>query len=218
MGALQDKVAIVTASGGINREICRAFAIEGAKVVVLDIDESAAIDAVVEMESLGAQAMALRCDASATDEIMRAVKDAVDWFGSVDILVNGILPMSRDVALEDMTDADVDWALNHGPASALKFMRACHPYLADGGGHVINLHSDDDFAHVPTSAGREWGWDGITVNSLSTSGIHDGSPTPMSELDALITSLSSTAGRNTETGIGIAILPDPMPRSSRVAS
>ncbi len=201
MGVLQDKVAIVTAGGGVGREICTAFAKEGARVAVLDIDESAAIDVVTDLESLGAQAIALRCDITDADEITKAVKEAVDWFGTVDILVNSMPAISRDVALEDMTDADFDRALATGPAATLRFMRACHPYLADGG-HVINLNSHADLANVPTSAAREWGWHGITVNGLSAFGIHDEATAHIDELDALLKSMSSAPGEDVETDIG----------------
>lgn len=51
--------------------------------------------------------------------------------------------INRDVALEDMTDTDFDEALTTGPAATLRFMRACHPYLVDGG-YIINLNSCDD--------------------------------------------------------------------------
>ncbi len=45
-------------------------------------------------------------------------------------------------------------------------MRACHPYLVDGG-HVINVRSGAQAVVVPDSATREWDWYGITVSCLS---------------------------------------------------
>lgn len=153
MGVLQDKVAIVTGgAGGVGRGICTAFAKEGARVVIVDIDEPAAAKVVTDLESLGAQAIAIRCDISDADEINQAVHAAVEWFGTVDILVNNAQAATHDVALEDMTDDDFNLALATGPTAAFRFMKACHPYLT-GGGRVINLRSGAELVAMPYRAG-----------------------------------------------------------------
>jgi NAD(P)-dependent dehydrogenase (short-subunit alcohol dehydrogenase family) len=173
MGLLQDRVAIVTgASGGVGRGICTAFAREGARVVVIDTDEYAATNVATELESFGAQAVAIPCDIRDPDAITRAVTEAVDWFGTVDILVNNTSHLMRDVALEDMTDEDFEVALAIGPAATFRFMRACHRYLS-GDGHVINVRSETEVAVVPEAAVEEWNWYAITVNRLSPGELAD---------------------------------------------
>ncbi len=189
MSVLQDKVAIVTGgAGGVGRGICTAFAREGARVAIVDINESGAAALATELESVGAQALAIPCDISDADEITKAVKETVDWFGTVDILVNNAQAGTHDVALEDMTDADFDVALATGPMATFRFMKVRHPYLVDGG-RVINLRSGAEVVAMPNRAGyntakgaiaaltksaaREWGRHGITVNCLSPFVLHD---------------------------------------------
>ena len=91
---LREKVAIVTGgAGGIGLAICERYATEGARVIIADIDETAARN---RAESLGGSAMGLHLDV--TDE--RSVKDLVDAvigeFGGIDVLVNnaGIFDMA----------------------------------------------------------------------------------------------------------------------------
>lgn len=222
MGVLQDKVAIVTGgAGGVGRGICTAFAKEGARVVIVDIDEPAAAKVVTDLESLGAQAIAIRCDISDADEINQAVHAAVEWFGTVDILVNNAQAATHDVALEDMTDDDFNLALATGPTAAFRFMKACHPYLT-GGGRVINLRSGAELVAMPYRAGyntakgaiaaltksaaREWGRQGITVNCLSPLVLHDKAKAFFEdhpeELEGLLASVSIPRNGDAETDVG----------------
>lgn len=168
MGLLQDKVAIITgATNGAGLSICAAFTKEGARVAIVDMDEFAATALATDLASAGAQAIAVPCDVRNGDDITRSVNIAVDWFGTVDILVNNAQFATHDVALADMSDADFDLAMVTGPTATFRFMRACHPHLVNGG-HVINLRSGTDVVSMPNSAAREWGWYGISVNYLTT--------------------------------------------------
>jgi NAD(P)-dependent dehydrogenase (short-subunit alcohol dehydrogenase family) len=185
VGALQDKIAIVTGGGSaVGRAICTAFAKEGARVAIVDFDESAAAAVATELESFGAQAIAIGCDVSNAGEITMAVKATVDWFGTVDILANNAQAAINDVALEDMTDADFEVAIAAGPGATLRFMRACHPHLVDGG-HVINVRIGAEVIVVPDSATREWDWYGITVSSLSPA-VLDDNPTDIGRVAVLL--------------------------------
>lgn len=188
MGVLENKVAIVTgAGGGVGRGICTAFAKEGARVVIVDIDEPAAAAVADAVEALHADALAIRCDIRNADEIAHAVDATVDRFGTVDILVNNAQAATHDIALEDMSDSDFDLAMTTGPTATFRFMKACHPYLKDGG-RVINLRSAAELLALPNRAGynaakgaiaaltkaaaREWGGQGITVNCLAPKVMH----------------------------------------------
>jgi NAD(P)-dependent dehydrogenase (short-subunit alcohol dehydrogenase family) len=103
MGMLDGKVVVVTGSGrGIGRDIARAMAAEGAKVVVNDPgvsekgegrDEGPAAQVVDEIRRAGGTAVASTDSVAAWDSANRIVKAAVDAFGTLHAVVNnaGIL-------------------------------------------------------------------------------------------------------------------------------
>jgi NAD(P)-dependent dehydrogenase (short-subunit alcohol dehydrogenase family) len=113
----EGRVAIVTGAGrGIGREHALMMASEGAKVVVNDVggsrdgsghSEGPAHDVVAEIEGMGGQAAANGDDISSWDGAGAVVKQAIDTFGGLDIVVNnaGIL---RDRMLVNMTEEEWD--------------------------------------------------------------------------------------------------------------
>jgi NAD(P)-dependent dehydrogenase (short-subunit alcohol dehydrogenase family) len=83
---LKDRVAIVTgAAEGIGKAIAVAFAGEGAKVVIADINYELAKETTAE---IGGDVIALKADVTKWDEVTAMVKQTVEKFGRVDILVN----------------------------------------------------------------------------------------------------------------------------------
>ncbi len=83
---LKDQVAIVTgAASGFGAEIARRYALEGARVVLADLNETGAQKVAAE---IGHAAVAIKCDVSKRADIDRAVKLARDHFGDIDIVVN----------------------------------------------------------------------------------------------------------------------------------
>jgi len=102
---LKDKIAIVTGSGqGIGREIALAFAREGAKVVVSDITDEI-FRVVKEIEAIGSEALAAKCDVSKPTDVKNLAELTIERFGRIDILVNnaGIYPSK---AFLEMTESD----------------------------------------------------------------------------------------------------------------
>jgi 3-oxoacyl-[acyl-carrier protein] reductase len=109
--SLKGKVAIVTGgSKGIGRATVLKLASEGASVVINYGRDSKFAEAVVS--EIGAErALAVQADAGSISGIESLVKQAVDRFGKIDILIPnaGIMPM-RD--LEHTTEADFDNIFN----------------------------------------------------------------------------------------------------------
>ncbi|NUQ21930.1 MAG: SDR family NAD(P)-dependent oxidoreductase, partial [Gemmatimonadaceae bacterium] len=101
---LADQTAIVTgANSGIGEAIARAFAGDGAAVVVNYHADSAEADRVVhDIVTAGGRAAAVRGDVSREQEVEALFATAVRQFGTVDILVSNA-GLQQDAALTDMT-------------------------------------------------------------------------------------------------------------------
>ena len=87
---LKDRVAIVTGGGsGIGREIALAFAREGARICIADMDVDAAHRTAAEITGLtGAMALATATDVTDEAQVDFAVKSAIAALGGLDILVS----------------------------------------------------------------------------------------------------------------------------------
>src|SRR6188474_2643708 len=82
------QVAIVTGAGqGIGFEICRQLALQGASVLLNDIDEKLTTSAVNKITDEGGNCIGLAGDASDIDFINEMVKQAVNNFGTLTIAI-----------------------------------------------------------------------------------------------------------------------------------
>ena len=106
MGRLDDRVTIITGSGrGIGRATALLFAKEGSDVVITDVLEDHCLEVKEEVEKLGRQAIAVKCDVGKRDEAEALVQKTIDHFGKIDILVNNA-GISIDNYLTKLTDED----------------------------------------------------------------------------------------------------------------
>ena len=109
---LDGKVAIVTGSGrGLGLAYALELARQGAAVVINDVDEATAAEAVATITAEGGRAVAVVAPVGPTETAQRLVQTAVDTFGRLDILVTnaGVL---RDTVLWKMSDDDFDTVIN----------------------------------------------------------------------------------------------------------
>lgn len=101
MRGIYKKVAIVTGGAkGIGKGICRRLAQEGAKIIIADIDEPAAIDAAKELTDKGFTAGHYKVDLTSATDIDAMIKCVHEQHGSIDILINNAGVQIREWATE----------------------------------------------------------------------------------------------------------------------
>ncbi|MFF5103942.1 SDR family NAD(P)-dependent oxidoreductase [Streptomyces sp. NPDC000134] len=135
---------IVTGAGsGIGRAAALAFAAQGDRVVVADLDADGA-DAVVErIGQAGGTAVAVAGDLGEQEVVDRVTATAVERFGGVDVLVNNAGIMDRMSALADVSDAEWERVLRVNLTAPFLLTRAVLPHmLAAGGGAIVNTASE----------------------------------------------------------------------------
>src|SRR5437870_3133731 len=116
MGKLSGKVAIVTGSGqGLGKAYATVFAKEGACVAIVDLNADEAAQTAKEIKENGGQAIALTADVSNQEQVNDAVKQTVEAFGTVDILVNNAQGLARSKPLIEVTTKDMEITWRTGP-------------------------------------------------------------------------------------------------------
>lgn len=109
---LKDRVAIITGGAqGIGRAIAEKLADDGAKIVIVDVQEDAAKNTADEIsKDKNVESLALKIDVSSSQETEQMVKKTVEKFGKLDIIVNNA-GITRDNLLVRMTDEEWDRVL-----------------------------------------------------------------------------------------------------------
>ena len=98
---LQDKVALITGGAqGLGKSIALAMAREGANIVICDINPDTLPTAAAEIEALGRECLAVRCDVSSSDSVREMFAQIADRFGTLHILVNNAALVQKGEANE----------------------------------------------------------------------------------------------------------------------
>ena len=140
---LAGRVALVTgASKGIGRSIARAYAEEGAKVVLFARSKNELKKLADEIQSAGGRALAVPGNVGREGDAKKAVEVALKQFGRIDILVNdaGILGSTND--LDAISEADWDEVISTNVKGYFLFARAVLPTMRkQKSGNIINISS-----------------------------------------------------------------------------
>lgn len=185
MGRLKGRAAVVTGGAlGIGRAVCRAFAAQGADVLVADIDADGAQAVAEEVgKANGIKAASLQVDVRRKDQVVAMIDDAQARFGTVDILVNNAWGGGALGRLERKTDEVLQHGMDVAYFGPFWAMQRAFPLMRDQHrGNIINLCSLNGVnAHVGTTeyncakealrtltrtAAREWAQHGIVVNAV----------------------------------------------------
>lgn len=183
MGKLSGKVAVVTgASKGIGAGIAKAFAAEGASVVVNYASSKSGADAVVKaIQEAGGNAVAVQGDVSKAADAQAVIDAAIKTYGRLDILVNnsGVYEFA---SLEDITEDHFHRHFNINVLGLLLTTQAAARRLGEGGsiiniGSAVTSKTPPNFAVYTGTKGavdaitgvlaRELGPRKIRVNTLS---------------------------------------------------
>jgi NAD(P)-dependent dehydrogenase (short-subunit alcohol dehydrogenase family) len=138
---LRGKVALVTgASSGIGRATALRFAEEGAQVALVGRAREALAEVAEEISARGGEAFAIVADVTKEDDAERVVRETMDDFGALDVLVNaaGIL---GNGSIETTTLAAWDEMLDVNLRAVFNLMRLAVPHLERRAGNVVNVSS-----------------------------------------------------------------------------
>ena len=141
---LKGKTAIVTGGGnGIGKASCKMLAAFGANVVVSDYNLDAAKEVVQEIESDGGKAVAIDCDVTKDEALVRLVDETIKAFGSINILVNNV--GGGGAGKERPDQIDVSQFKRVFEMNVFSMWRLCQlvaPHMKTSGyGSIINMSS-----------------------------------------------------------------------------
>jgi NAD(P)-dependent dehydrogenase (short-subunit alcohol dehydrogenase family) len=143
MESLNGTVAVVTGgASGIGRALCIAFAREGAKVVVADLDDAGMAGTVEEVQRAGSRAIAVKTDVGKLTQVQALADRAFGEMGGVHILCNNA-GVALWGGLETATHRDWEWAINVNLWGVIHGVEAFVPRMIaqKAPGHIVNTAS-----------------------------------------------------------------------------
>ena len=152
--------------GSIGYGIATAYAKEGANLVITGRNVKKLEDAKEELERLyGIQVLAVQADVSAGADneavVGNVIKQTIDKFGRIDVLINNAQASASGVTLAEHTTEQFDLALYSGLYATFYYMKACYPHLKETEGSVINFASGaglfGNFGQCAYAAAKEIG-------------------------------------------------------------
>jgi NAD(P)-dependent dehydrogenase (short-subunit alcohol dehydrogenase family) len=189
MFSLQNKTAVITGGGsGIGRAIAEVFAQQGATVFILELNTSAAEEAVKNIQAKGGNAVAFGCNVSDQAQVKDVFSRIARQTGRIDILANsaGIAHIGK---IENTAEADFEKVYQVNVKGVYNTMQAAVAQMKQqGGGVILNLASiastvgiSDRFAYsmskgavltMTLSVAKDYIKDNIRCNCISPARVH----------------------------------------------
>ena len=143
MKLLQDKVALITGgSRGIGEDIAKRYAEQGASVAfTYRSSEEAAKKIEAELQAMGVKAKGYKSDASSYEQAEALVKEVLEEFGQVDILINNA-GITRDNLMLRMSEEQWDQVMETNLKSVFNLTKQIiRPMMKNRSGSIINMSS-----------------------------------------------------------------------------
>jgi NAD(P)-dependent dehydrogenase (short-subunit alcohol dehydrogenase family) len=143
MQEFRDRVAVITgAASGIGRALTQRCAQEGMKVVLADVEETALVEALAEVQATGVQALAIVTDVSSARSVEALAQQTLDRFGAVHLLCNNA-GVGAGTTIWDTPLADWEWVLGVNLWGVIYGVRTFVPIMLrqDTACHIVNTAS-----------------------------------------------------------------------------
>ena len=139
---LKGRVAVITgASSGLGKQMSKAFAGQGADLVLLARRVERLEEMKSELEAFGVRVLPVKCDVTNVDEIREAARIAKETYGKVDILVN-CAGSAKNAGVLDMTDEEWDFTIKTDMDSVFYVTREFGKIMKENHyGRIINIAS-----------------------------------------------------------------------------
>ena len=133
------KVCLVTGgTSGIGKAVCLRLATEGGRVIVIGRDELKGKETENEIRKNGGEGLFVKSDISQTTQIQRAVQEALNRWGTIDILINNAAMMTFK-PIVDLPEEEWDQLFAVNLKAAFLFSKLCIPHMNKG--VIINVSS-----------------------------------------------------------------------------
>ena len=201
---LEGKVALVTgASQGLGRALALAFARERARVAINSRGEESIRPVAGEVESAGAEVLALAADVSRSADVERLVGATVERFGRIDVLVNNAGVLGPRVPIEEYPENEWRRVIDANLTGLFLVTKAAIPHMPEGGS-IINVVSG-------VSVEGRAGWGAYSVSKFGVEGL---TQILASELEERGIRVNAVDPGGMRTGMRAAAYPeeDPMTR------
>jgi 3-oxoacyl-[acyl-carrier protein] reductase len=182
---LKNKVAIVTGgASGIGQKTAEFFVQEGVKVLLADVQKEKIEETINGLKGMGGEAKGFYCDVTDERMVHLMVQEALNQFGTIDILVNSAGVGGGMKPLEDAERSDWQRILDINLIGTILCCKAVMPIMRQkNGGKIVNIASEAGVS----------GEKGLEVYAASKGGVI-----------ALTKSLAKALGRNNVTVNAVA--------------
>jgi NAD(P)-dependent dehydrogenase (short-subunit alcohol dehydrogenase family) len=193
-------VVVTGAAKGIGRGIADAYAENGAKVLIADVDETAGLQTESELKKIGADILFVKTDVRKEEDIINLMETAKKTYGRIDVLINnagkGLFKSLYEVTVEEWDDI-----IQTNLRSVFLCSREGAKYMRENqeGGSIVNIASTRALMSEPNSEGyaatkggivaithalaSSLSNDRITVNAISPGWIHIGDYSQLTDID-----------------------------------
>ncbi len=194
---LENKVAVVTGAGsGMGKAIALLYAIEGAKVVVADINEESVKAVTDEIVQAGGEATPIVTNVALEADVQKMIDTAVEKYGTLDILVNNAGIMDNFIPAKEVTDELWERLFAVNTTGTMRAIRKALPiFLEKKSGVIINnasigglygsragaayTASKHAVIGLTKNVGFQYAMEGIRCNAIAPGGVNTNIGTTM---------------------------------------